>query len=166
MTTQTPCIARIFTLWVISVLVMPGCSITARQSGKEVHSDAGWIEPVAQEKAPAAPVVVQPAQLPGKYSPFVHTVKYPGESLSYISKWYTGRFANWKLVAHANPDIDPDRIRKGDKIVIPQKLLNQRNSLPKDFVSAMSLKTTANERTKETASKEKEWEALPLFGPK
>ena len=65
---------------------------------------------------------------------FVHKVRWERESLSIIAKWYTGHMRNWKLLAQRNPMYDPNRIRIGDEIMIPEKLLRTRDPLPKSFV--------------------------------
>ena len=59
-----------------------------------------------------------------------HTVRWHGESLSLIAKWYTGAFQNWKKLAKANPRIRPSLIKLGDVIWIPPRLLKTRKSLP------------------------------------
>jgi hypothetical protein len=98
-------------------------------------------------------------------TPFIHTVRWSGETLSVVAQWYTGKHGNWKAVAKANPALNPHRIFKGNEIVIPEKLLETRKPMPKRFV----VKATArNAERKETASelKSSEGPALPLFGPK
>ena len=59
-----------------------------------------------------------------------HTVRWPGESLSLIARWFTGASKNWRKLAKANPRINPNRIKKGNVIVIPTKLLKTREPLP------------------------------------
>jgi len=71
---------------------------------------------------------------PNKPSFFVHTVKWPRETLSIIAKWYTGNFDNWKALGEANPNIVPHRIYVNDKVLIPENLLRTRNSMPRSFV--------------------------------
>ena len=61
---------------------------------------------------------------------FKHTVRWSGESLSLIAKWYTGSFQNWKKLAKANPRLKPNYIKLGDVIWIPPRLLITRKSLP------------------------------------
>ncbi len=61
---------------------------------------------------------------------FRHTVLWPGESMSLIARWYTGSFKNWRKLAKANPAINPNRIKKGDVVVIPPDLLTTREPLP------------------------------------
>jgi len=59
-----------------------------------------------------------------------HTVSWPGESMSLIARWFTGASKNWRKLAKANPRINPNRIKKGNVIVIPTKLLKTREPLP------------------------------------
>lgn len=59
-----------------------------------------------------------------------HTVRWPGESLSLIASWYTGSHRNWRKLARANPQLNPNRIKKGNVIRIPQSLLKTRAALP------------------------------------
>jgi hypothetical protein len=62
-----------------------------------------------------------------------HTVKWSGETLGIISKWYTGSTANWEAISKANPEIKPNRIRLGDKILIPGALVKNREPMPREF---------------------------------
>jgi hypothetical protein len=59
-----------------------------------------------------------------------HTVRWPGESMSLIASWYTGAAKNWQKLAKANPRINPNRIEKGNVIVIPPALLKNKKRLP------------------------------------
>jgi hypothetical protein len=70
---------------------------------------------------------------------FEHTVRWRGESLSLIAKWYTGHLENWKALARANPDLNPNRIMVGNVIVIPQEMMNTKEPLPRK-VAAKILK--------------------------
>jgi len=121
---------------------------------------------------------------PPKPAFFYHRVKYSGETLSIIAKWYTGDVENWQALTKENPKLDPKRINVGDKIRIPKKILNTRKPMPRSFVVASTKKkqtkpssTTPSEvKTTKTAKKEsespppdsspKEPEVLELFGPK
>jgi hypothetical protein len=62
-------------------------------------------------------------------------VRYQGETLSLIAKWYTGDVENWRALTKVNPQIDPDRIIIGAKIRIPRKLLNTRQRMPYNFIA-------------------------------
>jgi hypothetical protein len=61
---------------------------------------------------------------------YKHTVRWPGESLSLIAKWYTGSYNNWKKLAEANPRINPNLIKPGHIILIPPALIKTREPLP------------------------------------
>ena len=53
----------------------------------------------------------------------VHVVRYPGETLSGLSQWYTGSLYNWSKIAEHNPDLDVNRIELGAEIKIPRSLV-------------------------------------------
>jgi hypothetical protein len=91
-------------------------------------------EPVIVE--PAVQVAPAPEPEPSP-EPFVHTVRWKGETLTHISRWYTGSTGNWKAIAAANPGINPDRIFPGNEIVIPDELLENRTPMPQDVVPPM-----------------------------
>jgi len=59
-----------------------------------------------------------------------HTVRWPGESMSLIARWYTGAAKNWRKLAAINPRINPNHIQKGNVIVIPSDLLKNKKPLP------------------------------------
>jgi hypothetical protein len=139
-----------------------------------------FVEAVAKRhKAERARV----AKRPPKVSYYYHRVKYSGETLSIIAKWYTGDADNWQALTKANPNLDPKRINVGDKIRIPRKLLNTRKPMTRGFVVASTRKkqpkssstTPSQAKTTTTAKKEKaapaeaaskEPEVMELFGPK
>ena len=60
-----------------------------------------------------------------------HTVKYPGETLGVISKWYTGTAANWRAILAFNPAMKATRIRLGDRVRIPRSLVIRDSPMPK-----------------------------------
>ena len=64
-----------------------------------------------------------------------HTVRWPGESMSLVARWYTGASKNWRKLAKANPRINPNRIKKGNVIVIPTKMLKTREPLPQKIAA-------------------------------
>jgi hypothetical protein len=57
---------------------------------------------------------------------FKHKVQYPGESLSLIAKWYTGRYGNWRALAKENPGLNPNRIVVGNIINIPTGMMKSK----------------------------------------
>jgi hypothetical protein len=113
----------------------------------------------------------KPEEAPAEAAPpaerefgWVHKVLWPGETLSLIAKWYTGSLENWKALAKANPQLDPDRIVIGDRIGIPEHLLKRRETMPRAFIRPPPAEET--QPPPEGAEPEIETEELDLFGPK
>jgi hypothetical protein len=110
----------------------------------------GDVEPVASE-----------AQSPRQPRHLVHRVRWSGESLSLIAKWYTGKLNNWKILADFNPKLKPDRIFVGEEILVPEGLLKTRKPMPRSFVGQFARKSK-----KKTSPPAKGDTDLPLFGPR
>jgi len=164
MTTKRQQALRLFFQWGVLIFLFTGCAyITGRQTS-EPESLAVQPEPGIQE-TDLLPAEEKPEQT-DHIAPFVHTVRWPGESLSHISQWYTGKYANWKMIAKANPNLNPNRIRKGEKILIPQALLKRQKPLPKDFVAKVTAKPEQSKSEMKTETPTTEENLLPLFGPK
>lgn len=96
---------------------------------------------------------------------FVHQVKWPNESLSIIAKWYTGSLMNWKILAKANPEMEPTVIHKGDQIRIPVNMLKTRDPIPEEFVDEL-VQSLKKKTPAQGAQEEKREEEPALFGPK
>ena len=90
-------------------------------------------EPPEVENPPEAPSIEK------RY--YTHEIKWPGERLILLARWYTGKGANWPRLHAANPSIDPKRIKIGDSILIPENLLTTRNPMPKSFLLPKADKT-------------------------
>jgi uncharacterized short protein YbdD (DUF466 family) len=110
-----------------------------------------------------------------------HKVKYSGETLSLVAKWYTGDGENWRYLAKENPKLDPNRIVVGNKIRIPKRLLNTKKPMPRSFVvwntkstkpkpcptRVKSTQTVKKEpEPSQPSPPEKESAVFELFGPK
>ena len=106
-----------------------------------------------KERVPAAPQKIQ----------FVHTVRYSGETLSIISKWYTGDVNNWKILANDNPHVDYNKIATGDRIFIPENLLKTREPLTKEFIDSFYREKKPAPKTETPREDE---EGYDLIGPK
>ena len=121
-------------LWIVN-----GCSHTSMRSVPPPHD-----RPVGvQAPAPETPE-----------SPYVHVVRWRGETLSSIAAWYTASWKNWQALARANPEIDPNRIEIGDQIRIPEALLKTRKPMPSDSLPAPAGKETVRPTpTRETPAK-------------
>jgi hypothetical protein len=103
---------------------------------------------------------------------FVHTVQYAGETLSIISKWYTGDDKNWEVLADANPHVDFEKLATGNKIFIPENLLKTRKPLTEKFVATYYKKSQPKKKPKKkkpsskTETPPEKKEEFDLFGPK
>ncbi len=84
-----------------------------------------------EEVVPEPVVYVEEVSRP---SYMQHEVKYSGETLGLIARWYTGRTDNWKRIADVNSSIKPQRISIGDIILIPMDIVSQSDPLPKKAV--------------------------------
>jgi hypothetical protein len=121
--------------------------------------------PAARDKTPAQAISSQPE------ADFLsHTVKWKGETLSVIAKWYTESLDNWKKIAEANPGLDPARIAIGSKLLIPDRLLKTRKPMPKKYINEFNIRQNIETESPETApqpDKKTEPDKGPeLFGPK
>lgn len=92
----------------------------------------------------------------------VHKVRYPGESVSIIAGWYTGEIDNWKSLAEANPEINPNVIHEGMSINIPESMLKTREPMTREYVDGFYPKS----KPKGSGSPTPAEEETPLFGPK
>lgn len=88
----------------------------------------------------AAPVVVQEPDIE-------HSVKYSGETLAVIAKWYTGRATNWNAIRDANPGLRPERINLGQVIMIPRALVVEERPMPREFVKSVTATKSGSKET-------------------
>ena len=93
---------------------------------------------------------------------YLHTVRWQGETLCLLARWYTGSWKNWRTLADSNSAINPDRLVIGDTVVIPEGLLKNRKPLPRNLVLSLA----AKERGHQMSSPPEEAGPLDLFGPK
>ena len=143
-------LASVVLLWVCG-----GCAALEKTTKSKT-------EEVAAEAVTTPSVEPETGAKQQESAPFVHTVRWVGESVSLIAKWYTGSYKNWRKIAAANPKLNPNIIRIGDKIVIPQELLKTKDPMKRDFISS-SKKKSEPVKSEEHS---KEAESTELFGPK
>ena len=97
---------------------------------------------------------------------YAHKVRWEGETLSLIAKWYTGDQKNWKVLAKANPWLDPNDISTGHKIFIPRSILKTSKRMPHDFVLASTgkggVQKTESVKTEKAGGNLSEAEAAEL----
>jgi hypothetical protein len=85
---------------------------------------------------------------PERINYFEHRVRWYGETLSLIAKWYTGSYGKWKAIAQANPGLNPNRIAVGDIINIPPEIMKTQKPLPRKAVSKVLPKYFAHTVTR------------------
>ncbi|MFZ7112290.1 MAG: LysM peptidoglycan-binding domain-containing protein [Desulfatiglandales bacterium] len=130
----------------LSIVWMSGGCVAPEKASHPVAAPADQVGPG---------VIQEPGQVPGTGPEYyLHTVKWPGESVSIIAKWYTGALENWRLLAEANPGINPNRIFVGDKIRIPVHLMKTREPITEEFLSQFY------------PGQQEEEDEPTLFGPK
>jgi hypothetical protein len=86
--------------------------------------------------------------------PFFHQVRYEGETLSLIAKWYTGDWKNWKTLAKVNPWVEPNNIFAGVKVKIPRQLLKNKKTMPREFVLSSASQNKASSKKKGVSEQE------------
>ncbi len=120
-------------------------------------------QPIEKQKQ-IAPSPVEKKKIESiKQTYFIHIVKWDGESLSLISKWYIGNYEDWKLLSGHNPELNPSNIHVGDRVWIPKDKMKTSKQMPKTFINKYKKKTS-----KPIIKKPKETEKKPLelYGPK
>ncbi|RIK99980.1 MAG: hypothetical protein DCC75_14165 [Proteobacteria bacterium] len=80
------------------------------------------------------PSDTDPNNLANSY--LTHIVKFQGETLAVISKWYTGDSQNWQRIQAANPGLDVRRMRMGQVIRIPRILVIKETPLPASAIGS------------------------------
>jgi hypothetical protein len=98
---------------------------------------------LAQEILPFHLATAKPPPPPPEPKYFTHTISRSGETYMAIARWYTGAAANWPLIAQANPGIDPQYLRLGLGIRIPEEIMTTRRPMPGPKRSASKAKKTA-----------------------
>jgi nucleoid-associated protein YgaU len=135
---------------------------------REAEKAKPVVKPEAKEPEKPKSVMKTKAlpTLPPQSPPFYHSINWNGETLSIIAAWYTGDGNNWKALAKANPQMNPNLITWGDEILIPERLLKTREGMPKAFVERFYQKPKKETpRPKPQPIRTREDEPV-LFGPK
>jgi hypothetical protein len=65
-----------------------------------------------------------------------------------------------------NPNVNIHRIRRGDKIPVPESLMKTRDAMPREFVDNFYQTSKPEKPPAKPAPAEKEEEEPKLFGPK
>jgi hypothetical protein len=68
---------------------------------------------------------------------YTHKIKWAGENVARISRWYTDSESNYLQIIQANPTIDPKRIQIGDSILIPEDIMKTHEPMPQDHLRSV-----------------------------
>ncbi|MCB0325789.1 MAG: LysM peptidoglycan-binding domain-containing protein [Bdellovibrionales bacterium] len=79
-----------------------------------------------------SPRVTTPVVVPGPAF-LHHTIKFRGENLALIAKWYSGEASKWPLIREQNPHVDPMNLQLGQRLRIPLSLALRRDDMPETF---------------------------------
>jgi hypothetical protein len=153
----------------IFVAAIAGCSKSIKPDASDEGTPAGVAPAVPDSGRPGSavpdsgiPGSAVPAPPPTSY--YTYTVKWSGESVSIIAAWYTGDLQNWKILAQANPALNPNLIFPGIKVLIPENIMKTHNPMPKEFVDSFYPKAKVKAPPK--PGEQKKDEEPSLFGPK
>jgi hypothetical protein len=148
-------------LFVLAIaIMMAGCATFSAQLEKVTEAGKALLK--ENQEGPSTPQDTGDSEQNLFY---VHTVRWSGESLSIISKWYTGSIDRWSEIAKANPGIDPNRIYAGMKIRIPKKIMTEEKPMPQEYVGSFYSETPKGPR-KGRPGGLMEDSAPKLIGPK
>jgi hypothetical protein len=120
----------------IIVVMLFGCAGTKETVSQKYAASKSWLKEkwrAAGSKSSASKDEETSVE-PERINCFEHRVKWTGETLSLIAKWYTGSYGNWKAIAEANPGLDPNRIAVGNTINIPPEMMKTKKPLPRKVV--------------------------------
>jgi hypothetical protein len=84
---------------------------------------------------------------------FEHIVRYQGETLTLIAKWYTGEAKNWSILVTKNPEVSPNSLRIGALILIPREIVVTTEPMPRSFIPSSPSKSKKAPATKTGVSK-------------
>lgn len=124
-----------------------------------------------ETKKPAEPEKPKdpPAPPPAKAAPaddfILHKVA-AGETLATIAKWYSGKTADWREIAAANPGLDPSRLKEGQTLKIPLSLATVHKEPPHLSLSVSPGPPKKTAKEKEDSEGPAPAETKPVFGPK
>jgi len=157
-------IALLLASTAIFIATIAGCSKSIKPDASAEGTPAGVAPAGVAPAGPASAVPASAVPAPPPTSYYTYTVKWSGESVSIIAAWYTGDLQNWKILAQANPALNPNLIFPGIKVLIPENIMKTRDPMPKEFVDSFYPK--AKVKTPPKPEEQKKDEEPSLFGPK
>jgi hypothetical protein len=153
-------------LLVIVLIGVLSCSTSPKRYSQPKYKELPvpvTVEPEIVTTVPETPARIDLPSTTPEPRFYIHRVRWQGETLSIIAKWYTGSWKNWMALSNVNPTLDLNRIVIGTNILIPEDLLKSHKPMPFSFLSSSVPKKrvqTVTSRKPSTTSGTAE-----LFGP-
>ncbi|MBW1827611.1 MAG: LysM peptidoglycan-binding domain-containing protein [Deltaproteobacteria bacterium] len=110
---STVCRTMARSLLVLILICVLSCSTSPKRHSQPKFKELPvpvTVEPETAAAVPETPSKLEPPSPTSEPRFYIHRVRWPGETLSIIAKWYTGRLKNWKVLSNANPTLDLNRI--------------------------------------------------------
>jgi hypothetical protein len=153
-------------LLVIVLIGLLSCSTFPKRYSQPKYKELPvpvTVEPEIVAAVPETPSKIEPPSTTPEPLFYIHRVRWQGETLSIIAKWYTGSLKNWKGLSNVNPTLDLNRIVIGTNILIPEDLLKSHKPMPFSFLSS----SVPKKRVQPVTSKEPSIASATaeLFGP-
>jgi LysM domain len=133
----------------------------------------GILDSVAFDDQGQQVAVRAPGELPPTRAYFVHRVRFRGETLARIARWYTGTYDSWREIALANEGLtSPNtQLKIGREVKIPSELVVHETPFPEPRRSAPQVKQAPAEapshEATETQEQQEETAPLPpVIGPR
>ena len=121
------------------------------------------VKPETATLVPESPsAVVSPSPIPAPRF-YIHRIRWKGETLFIIAKWYTGSGKNWKALSKANPKLNPNLMIINDNIFIPENLIKYRKPMTLSFLSSFIRKKRVQSFQSDKPSNENH--VTEMFGP-
>lgn len=152
-------------LFLVGVVFMGGCAQFKTFEKKPSHGVSSQ-QPIHPSPQPSILLeegkkIKPPASV--EENPFIHKVRWPGETLNRISWWYTGTGRNWQEIVKANQSLDPRRIMIGDEIIIPRDLLARQEPMTREYRTPAAVRKELEEI--EATTQAAAPQTVDLFGP-
>ena len=144
---------------------MPSIDPALETSSMGPESEIPSVEPELEISSVGPEIESPPPPAPADAF-YIHKVRWAGETVSIISRWYTGSHSNWKSVALANPDINPNQILVGDDILVPVYLLKTDEPMPQRYLTSFPKQESPPSSSLNRLNSAIEADEIELFGPK
>lgn len=84
----------------------------------------------------------------------VHIVRYQGETLGFISFWYSGKAENWKVIADYNDGMNPNILKINQQIYIPLSIVIRDTPFSKDDLPKSHSSTSSRSNSIQPSSRQ------------